>query len=246
MEDWFTTWFNSPYYHILYKDRDYSEAELFIDALVKHVSVPSGSKVLDLACGKGRHSVQLNKHGFDVIGIDLAEESIAEAQLNERERLEFYVHDMRSLYWSDYFDLVVNLFTSFGYFHNADDDQRTITSVADSLKPNGLFVIDFMNAVKVINNLVSYEEKTIEGVQFVINRKIENGVIEKHIQITDKEIKLEFTEEVDALKLEDFKMYIERAGLELLEVFGNYKLGAFDETSSDRLILIAKKPQKWS
>lgn len=243
MHDWFTTWFNSPYYHILYKNRDEAEAERFVDKLSQHLNIPRGSRALDLACGKGRHSLRLNRAGFDVIGVDLADESIEEARNLERDGLEFFVHDMRSLYWTEYFDLVVNLFTSFGYFHSPEDDQRTISSVADALKSDGMFVLDFMNVVKVKERLVNFEEKTVDGVRFEISRSVEEGVIVKRIRVIDDAIELDFEEQVDALDLEDFETYFEIAGLELIEMFGDYNLNPFDAKNSDRLILIAKKRQ---
>ncbi|MBP9152909.1 MAG: class I SAM-dependent methyltransferase [Flavobacteriales bacterium] len=241
VQDWFATWFNSPYYHTLYKDRDLQEAEAFVDALVSHLALPHGTRALDLACGKGRHSLHLRQKGFDVIGLDLSGESIAEAKLYEQDGLEFFEHDMRSLYWHEYFDLVVNLFTSFGYFHNKKDDQQTISSVADALKPNGLFVLDFMNATKVKANLVTYEEKTIDNIRFEITRAVETGVIIKRIHVIDGEVELDFEEQVDALELSDFETYLTTAGLELVSTFGNYNLESFNAESSDRLILVAKK-----
>lgn len=205
------------------------------------MKAPTGSRALDLACGKGRHSVRLWKHGYDVIGIDLSTDSIAEAKLNEKEGLEFFEHDMRELYWNEYFDVVVNLFTSFGYFHNREDDQKTITSVADSLKNNGLFVLDFMNAVKVIENLVDYEEKTVDGVKFEITRSVEEDVIVKSIHVIDGEVELDFEEQVDALKKVDFQDYLNQAGMTITSIFGDYQLNPFEEKTSDRLIIIAKK-----
>jgi len=205
--------------------------------------MPKGSRVLDLACGKGRHSLQLKKNGFEVIGVDIADESIEEAKQHQRDGLEFFVHDMRELYWNAYFDVVVNLFTSFGYFHNKKDDQKTISSVADALKPNGFFVIDFMNAFKVEQNLVNYEEKIIDNVRFEITREVEDGIIVKHIHVADGGVELEFKEEVDALKLSDFTDYFETAGLKVVDVYGNYELDAFDEKDSDRLIILVQKPE---
>ncbi|HAP70421.1 MAG TPA: SAM-dependent methyltransferase [Flavobacteriales bacterium] len=241
VQDWFATWFNSPYYHTLYKNRDLQEAEAFVDALVSHLDLPHGASALDLACGKGRHSLHLRNKGFDVIGVDLSEESIAEAKLSERDGLAFFEHDMRSLYWNEHFDLVVNLFTSFGYFHNKEDDQKTISSVADSLKSGGLFVLDFMNATKVKANLVGYEEKTIDTIKFEITRAVEEGVIIKRIHVIDGDVELDFEEQVDALEFSDFKGYLDAAGVELVDTFGDYGLNPFDAETSDRLILIAKK-----
>lgn len=243
MENWFVSWFNTHYYHILYKNRDASEAERFIKNLVDSLGLKHGAKVLDLACGKGRHSAQLRKSGFDVIGCDLSDESIAFAKENfEQDGLEFFVHDMRDLYWSNHFDLVVNLFTSFGYFHNQDDDQKTITSIADSLNSGGLLVIDFLNALKVEANLVHFEEKTVDGVGFELNRLVEDGIIKKKIHVIDGDVELDFEEKVDALTLNDFQSYFETAGLELINTFGDYDLNSFDEQTSDRLIMVCKKP----
>lgn len=243
VQDWFETWFNSPYYHILYKNRDVEEAEKFIDKLVSHLNLEKGSRVLDLACGKGRHSLQFRKAGYEVVGIDLSEESIEEAKSFERDGLEFFVHDMRSLYWSEHFDLVANLFTSFGYFHDAEDDQKTISSVADSLKPSGVFVLDFLNTIKVKENLVDFEEKEIDGVRFELNRSVDDSMIQKRIHVIDGDVELDFEEQVDALGLDDFKGYFDEAGLELEATFGSYDLEPFDQETSDRLIMIVRKPR---
>jgi SAM-dependent methyltransferase len=241
LKDWFITWFNSRYYHLLYRNRNQREAELFIDNLVAHLNLPKGSRVLDLACGKGRHAVQLHKHGYEVVGLDLSEESIDAAKQFEQEGLDFFVHDMRQLYWHEHFKAVFNLFTSFGYFHSVIDDQRTINSVADSLVPGGFFVLDFFNTEKVVRNLVDYEERTIDGVQFAISRSVKGRQILKNIIVTDGELTTEFQEEVDALTLEDLENYCETAGLSVVQVFGDYDLGPFDLEVSERTIIVAQK-----
>ncbi|MBC7524978.1 MAG: methyltransferase domain-containing protein, partial [Flavobacterium sp.] len=112
---WYASWFDSPYYHILYKDRNYREAQIFMDNLTRYLNLPEKAKVLDLACGKGRHSIYLNQLGFEVTGVDLSENSILEAKKNENESLHFNVHDMRNPFHQK-FDAIFNLFTSFGYF----------------------------------------------------------------------------------------------------------------------------------
>ena len=75
-QNWFASWFDTDYYHILYKDRDYDEAELFMNHLTNYLNIPEGGTILDLACGKGRHSVFLNDLGFDVTGADEVKEVI--------------------------------------------------------------------------------------------------------------------------------------------------------------------------
>jgi len=148
--NWFAEWFNSPYYHILYSNRDFSEAEKFIQNLSNVVLPQTPAHVLDLACGKGRHALFLHKLGYDVIGLDLAEESIAFAKRSEEEGLKFDVHDMRKAFPVKKQDVVTNLFTSFGYFEDFEDHTKTFKHVEHALKKDGMFVLDFMNIVKVI------------------------------------------------------------------------------------------------
>jgi SAM-dependent methyltransferase len=238
---WFEDWFDSPYYHLLYNNRNNSEAELFIDNLLSLLTPEKKSRFLDLGCGKGRHSIYLNKKGFDVTGVDLAENSITCAKQDENEHLHFFVHDMRKLFRTNYFHCVVNLFTSFGYFENNRDDNAAINGVYKSLKPNGIFVLDFMNAKKIIPHLPMQEIKTIEGIEFKITKSIKNNFIIKQIQFTDKGKEYHFTECVKALTLADFEKYFSANKLKIVHLRGNYQLDTFDENSSDRLIIVGQK-----
>ena len=125
MKEWFESWFDTHYYHVLYKNRDHSEAEVFIKNLFNELAIQPGVNVLDLACGKGRHSIFVNSLGFDTTGVDLSTKSIAEAKINESETLRFFEHDMRNPLPNSEFGLVLNLFTSFGYF-DCDDDNLAV------------------------------------------------------------------------------------------------------------------------
>ncbi|HIL66534.1 MAG TPA: class I SAM-dependent methyltransferase, partial [Flavobacteriales bacterium] len=171
--NWFVHWFDSPYYHTLYKNRDEKEAQAFIDNLVQHLQITKGSKLIDIACGKGRHATYFNSLGLDVVGVDLSPNSIASATKNANATLQFSVHDMREVYQENSFDVVTNLFTSFGYFEENTDEQKAINAMASNLKSEGVLIIDFMNVKKVIANLVASEQKTIDGITFDISRKIE-------------------------------------------------------------------------
>lgn len=239
--EWFESWFDSPYYHVLYKNRDFSEAELFIDKLIQLIEPAKASRILDLACGKGRHSIYLNKKGFDVTGIDLSEKSIACAKTAENETLHFYMHDMRKLFRTNYFEVVLNLFTSFGYFEQERDDLATINAVYKSLKPNGIVVLDFMNSKKVIQNLSCQETKTIDGIDFKISKTFVNHFIVKKIEFSDKGKNYSFEERVKALTLADFEKYFEANKLKIVHLRGDYELNEFNESNSERLIIVAKK-----
>ncbi|WP_299228791.1 bifunctional 2-polyprenyl-6-hydroxyphenol methylase/3-demethylubiquinol 3-O-methyltransferase UbiG [uncultured Psychroserpens sp.] len=238
-QQWYASWFDTPFYHILYKDRDYSEAQLFMDNLTEYLNIPEHGKILDLACGKGRHSMYLNSLGYDVTGVDLSENSITYAKQFENSSLHFDVHDMCKPY-GETFDAVFNLFTSFGYFENDEDNLKTIKAIKENLNTYGFGVIDFMNSDFVVNNLVAKDVKTVEGIDFNQKRHLENGYIIKTITFTVNSENYRFQERVKALTLDDFKLLFNKAGVHLLDVFGDYKLNTFHKDNSERLVMIFK------
>ena len=238
-QNWYSSWFDTPYYHILYKDRNYREAQIFMDNLTHYLNLPEKAKVLDLACGKGRHSIYLNQLGFDVLGADLSENSILEASKNSNETLHFKVHDMREPF-EEKFDAIFNLFTSFGYFEDEADNLKTLIAIKDSLSETGFAVIDFMNVNQVIETLVPEEVKTVDQIEFHIKRYVKEGHIYKEISFEDQGQHYHFTEKVRAFSLQDFQELMDEAGIYLLDIFGDYKLKKFHKTDSERLIMIFK------
>ncbi len=236
-DNWFASWFDTPYYHILYKERNDGEAQFFMNSLTDFLNLPRESEILDLACGKGRHAIYLSHLGYKVTGIDLSAESIKFAKTFETNTLHFAIHDM-SLSYPKKFDAVFNLFTSFGYFEDEADNLKTIRAIHSELKPNGFGVIDFLNAQYIKDHLVPSEKKTIDGITFVIDRYIKDGYICKDIQFTANSQDHFYTERVKAITLNDFKAYFEKAGVRLLHCFGDYNLNEFNSESSERLILI--------
>lgn len=238
-KNWFASWFDTPYYHILYKERNYREAQIFMDNLTHYLNLPQKAKVLDLACGKGRHAIYLNQLGYDVTGADLSANSIAEANRNTNDTLHFQVHDMREEF-EDKFDAIFNLFTSFGYFEDDNDNLITLKAMKASLSEHGFAVIDFMNVNHVLANLIPNEVKIVENIEFHIKRYVSEGHIFKEIDFEDQGQKFHFTERVKALTIKDFERLMEEAGIYLLDVFGDYKLKKFHKNDSERLIMIFK------
>jgi SAM-dependent methyltransferase len=237
--NWFESWFDTEYYHILYKERNDEEAQLLMDNLTHYLNLPEEAKILDLACGKGRHAIYLNSLAYDVTGADLSENSIAEASKFTNDKLHFKVHDMREPFEEKY-DAIFNLFTSFGYFDDDADNHKTIKAIHNSLTETGFAVIDFMNVDYVLENLVPNEIKTVDGIDFHIKRYLKDGHIYKEIDFEDKGKTFHFTEKVQALRLADFEQMMEEAGIFLLDIFGDYKLRKFYKTQSERLIMIFK------
>jgi SAM-dependent methyltransferase len=236
---WFTSWFDTPFYHTLYKDRNDVEAHAFMETLTNYLNVPEGGTILDLACGKGRHARYLNKIGYDVTGADLSENSIAFAKQFENHRLHFEVHDMCKPFHKT-FDAVFNLFTSFGYFEHDDDNLKTIKAIKADLNDDGFGVIDFMNSEYVIANLVPEEIKTVDDIEFQLKRFAKDGYIIKDITFTANGDHYHFQERVRAFTLSDFEILFEKADVYLLDVFGDYKLHTFNAKTSKRLVMIFK------
>ena len=237
---WYKDWFDSKYYHLLYKNRDYNEAALFLDNISNEFK-KKNARILDIACGKGRHAKYLNSIGFDVTGVDLSFNSIKYAKKYENKKLKFHQHDMRNVFEENKFDIVTNLFTSFGYFDDTLDNQKAINSMAGNLKKGGLLLIDFMNVKKVIMNLVASEIKVIEDVKFKISREIINNHIIKTINVEDENKTFSHQEKVHCLTLFDFTLMLEKAKMKIVNVVGDYNLNHFNALKSDRLIILAQK-----
>lgn len=233
-------WFNSDYYHILYKNRDKKEAEFFINNLIKKLKIKKKSKILDLACGVGRHSFYLNKKGMNVIGIDNSENNIKKAKKFENKFLKFKKKEMTEDYGQE-FDFIFNLFTSFGYI-NEKHNLNTFKSINNSLINHGILVIDYLNVFKLKEELVEKETKKIGNIIFNIKRSFKDNFIVKKIKIKDNNKIFYFEERVMELTKNDFQDYLKKFDFEILDVYGNYNLEKYHK-NSERLIMIIKKSQ---
>jgi len=238
-KDWFTDWFNTSYYHILYKERNDSEAQLFMKNITDLLHLDKANHILDLPCGKGRHAVFLNSLGYTVTGKDLSENSIEAAKPFENDTLHFKVQDMRKPLNATY-DAIFNLFTSFGYFEADEEDLLILENIKKGLKKDGFFVFDFLNARLVKKNLVSKETKIVEGICFDITREITNGFIVKNISFFADGKEHAYTERVKYLDEEKMIYYLNKVGFKIIHTFGDYHLNVFQPSDSNRLILVAK------
>ena len=242
-QPWFKDWFNSPYYHQLYFNRDEQEAAKFIDKLIDHLQPLPGALMLDIACGKGRHAVHLAEKGFDVTGIDLSEGSIQEALLQETDKLHFYTHDMRLPFYINYYNFAFNFFTSFGYFSTRREHDNSIRTIAQSLKQNGCFIMDYLNVHYAEDHLVHQFDKEIDGVNYFITKWFDETHFYKKITVEDEALEepLIYQEKVAKFSLGDFTEMFAYQGLQIQEVFGDYNFGKYDVRKSPRLIMIAHK-----
>lgn len=238
---WFEQWFDSRWYHQLYQHHNEQEAGQFIDRLITYLHPDPGATFLDLACGRGRHALHISNLGYEVTGLDISATNIDFARRMESERLSFFQHDMRYPFRINYYDYVLNLFTSFGYFDKDSLHLTVLKHVYRNLKPGGIFVLDYMNANIVRHRLVTEEIKEIDDISFTLNRYLDDRHVYKRIDFIAEGNAHTFTEKVRTFSQSELSEMLVLAGFEVIDFLGNYQLEAFDESNSQRLILIARK-----
>jgi SAM-dependent methyltransferase len=241
---WYKDWFADDHYLALYRHRNSVEALLALDLIETATTIAKGAAILDLACGAGRHSINLAKRGYtNITAIDLSPTLIREAKRAaeaEGVKIIFKEQDMRR--FDGRYDLIMNLFTSFGYFATDQENEEVILRIGKCLHRNGFFVIDFLNAALLCNTILSHDEKILPSGERVEQfREIHNRRVEKKIVIHSDSGSKEFHESVRLFELPDFERMFVKAGLKIQEIYGDYYGASFEAGSSPRLFLVAKK-----
>jgi SAM-dependent methyltransferase len=236
--DWFEQWFGEDYLHI-YQHRDETEAEHAIELIASNLAGRQIDSVLDLGCGAGRHTKVLVERWWTV-GLDL---SMALLKVARKESPDDpYVRaDMRELPFADEsFDLVVNLFTSFGYFEDDREHARVLARICAVTRHGGTFVIDFLNAGQVRRELVPYDERVENGITIEQTRTIskDDRFVEKRIRLRQRG--KEYIERVRLLSAADLEKMLLAAGFEVSKRFGDYNGAGWSE-QSPRTILFASR-----
>ncbi len=240
-EKWFARWFDSKEYHLLYGNRDETEAEIFITNIVEQLNLPVNSLCIDLACGKGRHTKTLGELGMKATGLDLSTQSINFAKVQNWPNTQFAVHDMRDAMPITNAHAVFNLFTSFGYFDTEEEDALVLQNVNKALLPGAYFVQDYLNTLPIIETLPQRQVIKKESIEFVIHKYNENNCIKKNIRFNAAEEVFDFTESVKNYSWLQLQELHKQAGFEIVKLAGNYQLEAFDKDMSPRVIIISKK-----
>lgn len=244
MAEWFEAWFNSKEYLDVYQHRNEYDAGFLIELIIKHIEIPKHGKVLDLACGPGRHSILFARKGYNVTGIDLSENLLRVAEASARKEklnIHFIKADLRHIELNEKFDLVVNLFTSFGFFEKDEDNFSIFRSASNLLKPGGYFVFDFLNSSFIENNLVRESKEVKPHEQIIQKRRIEGDRVIKDIIIQYNGTDKTFYESVKLYKERELKKAIKEKGLAIKKTFGDFTGGDFMEATSPRIIIIARK-----
>ncbi|OFY66256.1 MAG: hypothetical protein A3H98_08785 [Bacteroidetes bacterium RIFCSPLOWO2_02_FULL_36_8] len=234
-------WFESEEYQLLYQHRDEKEAKYFITGLLTKISLDKNARILDLGCGRGRHSIFMNSLGFEVTGLDAGSKNIENARKYSNEKLDFYQHDIRNIFRINYFHLVVSLFTSFGYYSSDFENKKIIRAAFNAIQTGGYFVLDFMNNNRILKNLVAEENKNINGMGFQIKKNVTNDFLLKEITCRKNNVEKKFWEQVRLYSHEELINMLASIHFKIIEICGDYNFNPFIENQSERLILIAKK-----
>jgi SAM-dependent methyltransferase len=243
---WFEEWFDSPLYEKLYANRDEEEASFLAGLIEKEIPMSDYRSILDLGCGRGRHSLTLAEKGYRVTGIDLSQNAIEKAgKIAEQRKLtnvEFIVGDMR-VPLPETFDAVLNLFTTFGYFLKDKENEKVFESVQSMLKPGGIFFMDYMNAEVVRNNIVPEEKGSYREWDYRISRKIKDDMIYKTIRFFTQSQgqSIKYRERVKLYGLNWFRNVAARNHFTIKKTYGNYKGDPFNEEESSRLIMVFER-----
>jgi len=241
-EPWYIKSFQKDYLKI-YSHRTEEAAKIEMDQILNVLLPKPNSTILDLCCGNGRHSRQLAKRGYKVTGIDLSRDLLVEAKNNEyADRIRYIQSDVREIPFEEEFDYVFNLFTSFGYFEDLDENRKVFQAIHKALKQNGTFLIDFLNPGYIRKNLVPESQRIVEDMTIIEKRKIEHGQVIKEIIVQESgESDRYYEERVNLFELKEMKAMLEQSRLQLEKVYGDFDLNPYHEVDSPRMILIGKK-----
>ncbi|MBT8379565.1 MAG: class I SAM-dependent methyltransferase [Ignavibacteria bacterium] len=241
---WYRDWFNSEDYLQVYKHRDIVEAETLVKLIQKNTNLSKSSLVLDMACGSGRHSIVFAQKGFKATAVDLSERLISEAKNNAKQAnvdIEFIQSDILDLKLEKKFDLVVNLFTSFGYFDTDEENIIVIKKANDLLNAGGYFIIDFLNKGFLEKNLIPLSTLSENTTTITQKRSINGNRVEKKITIEKDGIIKHFSESVRLYDIDELNNILQSVGFRLLKTFGDFNGNIFEPNSSPRLIIFTQK-----
>ncbi|MBU2492761.1 MAG: class I SAM-dependent methyltransferase [Bacteroidetes bacterium] len=243
MSEWYKNWFASEDYLKVYRHRNEKDAVNLINLILSSTNLTHGSSVLDAACGAGRHSVALKKKGFNITAFDLSIALLKIGLLNSRKlnlNIDFFQCDIRNVPLKTKFDLIINLFTSFGYFDSDDENFKFIKDAQRLLLKGGYFVFDYLNKDELIKNLVPETKNILNGKNYFEKRYIKGGRVIKEIIINGNGENNNYIESVKLYSCDELISVFENSGFQIQNLYGDYKGNIFNKNNSGRLIIIAR------
>lgn len=244
MGKWFEDWFASDLYLEVYKHRDETDAQNLFNLIDKSIHLKKTALILDAACGAGRYTILLKEIGFNVVGFDLSLPLLKTARSNYMEldnQHQFFRADLREVQLKKRFDLILNVFTSFGYFESDKENFAFASNAFNFLKEDGYFVFDFLNKFYLEENLVPETKRESNGLIIKEHREISNNRVVKNIEISDESKQHKFVESVKLYSYEEIVENFKKIGYKVQNVFGSYFGEEFKLKDSERVIIFFQK-----
>ncbi len=238
--DWFKLSFGELY-PVVYAHRSIESAEPESQFAAEQLGIAPHARVLDLCCGNGRHLVHLRRYTDNAVGLDYSGELLAIA--NETIQAQLVRADMRAIPFTGTMDAVVNFFTSFGYFEDDAENRAVVQGVSNALKPNGRFLIDYVNPASAQETLIPNSEREQDGYVIHETRWITetNRRLNKRTTLTKNgRTCAELGESVQLFTREELTALLESERLMVDAVFGDTDGTEFSSTS-ERMIMIGTK-----
>lgn len=230
----------------MFSKERWEAAEEEINNVVGLVQPPEGAAVLDLCCGPGRHALELARRGYRVTAVDRTSQYLDEAQqaaASEGSDIEFVEEDMRRFRRSEAFDLAISLYTSFGYFEDANEDQRVAENLFASLRPGAKLVMEMMGKEVLARVFQPRGWDEYEGVIRLQERTIAPGwgwIDNRWILLDGKERK-EFRLGHRLYSAVELGALLESCGFAEVQPYGGLDGRPYDHEAR-RLVVVASKP----
>ena len=245
---WYVDFFRSDYLEVYDRQFTAERAEKEVAFAEKALQLKAGTRVLDLCCGQGRHSVLLAKHGFQVTALDLNPEYLELAQRAARAAsvtLETVAADMRQIPFHSHFDAIVNMYSSFGYLESEAEDLRVLESAANALKTSGRLLLDMLNREWAVANYIQNDwhsdpDKTL----YVERRELDLASSSMHVSFTivapNGSRRDSIGHHIRLYTLTEITRLLERVGLSVTGVFGGFDSEPY-AIGTRRMIILAQK-----
>jgi len=248
MAQWYREFFDDLYLRVYQPLEAPEKVRREVDFIVKALDLPAGAKILDLCCGQGRHSLELARRGFQVVGVDLSEALLYAARKraeSEGLNVTFLQCDMREIDFKDEFDAVINMFTSFGYLESEAEDEKVLGRVAQALKSGGKFLLDVVNRDRLVRDFQGREWHAADEGWLVLEERtfdhLSGRMETRWICVARDGVRYERLSSVRLYTASESRTMLERAGLKVTDLFGDYD-GSPYSWDSQRLIVVACKP----
>lgn len=248
--NWYIDFFTKYYLPFLGHKKNPSKTKKEVGFICRALDLSKKAKILDLACGQGRHSVELARKGYQITGLDLNKNLLNLAKKSAKKKrvgLRLIQSDMRKIPSENEFDAVISMFTYFGYFKKERENLKVLREVFKVLKPGGLFLLDLMNKKWVLQEYLGKTWQEIKKSYILEDRSFDRrrkNYLNKILIITaKKEIRKTFT----LVRLYDsfeIKKKLEKIGFLVLKFYGDYNGNKFSPQKSPRMIILTKKHRK--